>query len=78
MSPVNRRAFLTGLVATPLLAARGGGGDDESADTTAPSTTEEPTTTTTAPPVVQPLTGVVHDGDPALLERPALVVKVDN
>jgi hypothetical protein len=28
--------------------------------------------------VVQPLTGAVHQGDPALLERPALVVKVDN
>jgi len=76
VSSLDRRAFLAGLLATPVLAACSGGGDDEAAATTAPPTTAA--TTTTAPPPVQPLTGLPHQGDPALLARPALVVKIDN
>lgn len=79
MSDLTRRSFLAGLAAAPVLAACGGGGDDESTDTTrrSTSTTEEPTTTT-APPLVAPLTGLAWSGDPAFLQRPALVVKVSN
>jgi hypothetical protein len=69
-----RRAFLAGALATPFAIACGGG-DDGGATTT---TTPETTTSTTAPPSVQPLTGVPHSGDPAVLTRPALVVKIDN
>jgi hypothetical protein len=76
---MRRRTFLAGALATPLLAACGGGGDD---DAGAGTSTSEPTTTsstsTTAPPPVQPLTGLPHQGDPAILTRPAIVAKVDN
>jgi hypothetical protein len=44
--------------------------------TIAPTTTEAPTTTAPPPPV-QPLTGLPLD-DPALLARPALIVKISN
>lgn len=73
---LGRRSFLAGALATPILVACGGGGDDEAA----PSTTTVPTSTTstTAPPVLQPLTGLPHGGDPAILARPALVAKIDN
>jgi hypothetical protein len=65
------------LVGSALVFA-GGGGDDEpeAAATTTTSTTRPPTTTTTAPPVA-PLTGLPQ-ADAAKLERPALIVKVDN
>jgi hypothetical protein len=68
------------MLASPVVAACGGGGGDEAASTTtAPTTTTTgPTTTTTPPPPVQPLTGMVHTGDPATLQRPALVVKINN
>lgn len=77
---LTRRAFVAGLVAMPVLAACGGGGDDDSSDTTDDSdtTSTSEATTTTAPPVVAPLTGAVFTGDPAVLARPALVVKIDN
>jgi hypothetical protein len=82
LSPVTRRSFLAGLLASPVVAACGGGGDEAGApatDTTAASsTTAGPTTTTTPPPPLQPLTGMTHAGDPATLLRPALVVKVNN
>ncbi len=43
------------------------------------STTTTTTTTTTLPPIPrQPLTGGLLDGDTAAIERPALVVKIDN
>jgi hypothetical protein len=58
------------------LALAGGGGEPEPTTTTA-----APTTTSTAPPTtaaaaVAPLTGL--PGNPALISRPALVVKIDN
>jgi hypothetical protein len=46
--------------------------------TTTTTTTEPPTTTTTPPPPVAPLLGQIWTGDPAVIARPALVVKVDN
>lgn len=79
-----RRAFLAGLLATPVLAACGGGGDDDAEDgagTSAPADSSTATTlapTTTLPAVVAPLTGLPYGGDPAVLARPALIVKVDN
>jgi hypothetical protein len=36
------------------------------------------TTTTVAPPPVAPLTGLPFAGDPAVIARPALVIKIDN
>ncbi|HET7720430.1 MAG TPA: DUF3048 domain-containing protein, partial [Acidimicrobiales bacterium] len=83
-TPFTRRAFVAGLLATPVLAACGGGGDDDEggADTTAgeDSSTTDTTlaTTTTAPPLVAPLTGLPYAGDPAVLQRQALIVKIDN
>lgn len=74
---ISRRRFLAGLAATPILAACGGGGGDEGEggdeEAVVPSST-----TTTAPPPVLPLSGLAHLGDPAVLTRPALVVKIDN
>ena len=81
MSPLSRRKFLAGLAAAPVVAACGGGGEEEAASSTTTSlatTTSSSTTSTTAPPPVQPLTGIVHQGDPAVLQRPALVVKINN
>jgi hypothetical protein len=79
---ISRRRFLAGLAAAPIAAACGGkgGADEAAAGTTSSSTTAAPTTTTTAPPPppLQPLTGIVHTGDPAVLARPALVVKINN
>jgi hypothetical protein len=60
------------LGAVVAVATSGGGDDDEAAPPPPPSTT---TTSTTAPPV-SPLTGL--PADPALLARPAIIVKVDN
>jgi hypothetical protein len=77
--PPTRRAFLAGLLATPILAACGGGDDEDAEETTTTSTsTTAATTTTVAPPPVAPLTGLPWPGDPAFLARPALVVKIDN
>lgn len=79
-----RRAFLAGLLAAPVVAACGGGDDDEGADGASSTTADDATTattlatTTTVPPVVAPLTGLPFAGDPAILARPALIVKVDN
>jgi hypothetical protein len=75
--PMRRRAFIAGALATPFVAACGGSGDDAASSTTARPTTTS-STSTTAPPPVQPLTGLPHQGDPAVLARPALVAKVDN
>lgn len=62
-----------------LLAAGCGGGDDS--DDTAPTTTTSTSTTTTStappPPPVAPLTGLPLE-DPAVLQRPALLVKINN
>ena len=62
-----------------LLAGRGGASPEEPSATTTPSTTApEVTTTTAAPgPPVAPLTGQPVE-DPAVLDRPAVVVKIDN
>ena len=70
-----RRTTVALLTSLALLGAAcsGGGGEDEPERTT---TTEE-ATTTTAPPPVAPLTGQPV-GDPAVLGRGAIVVKVDN
>ncbi|HKY78079.1 MAG TPA: DUF3048 domain-containing protein, partial [Acidimicrobiia bacterium] len=83
---LTRRSFVAGLLATPVAAApilaacSGGGDDDPSAggDGGNGSTATSEATTTTAPPPRQPLTGLVHTGDPAVLARPALVVKINN
>lgn len=79
MPALTRRSFLAGLAAAPVLSACGGGDDGDDATTT----TEEPTTTsssttTTAPPLLAPLTGLPFEGDPATLQRPALIVKINN
>jgi hypothetical protein len=76
-STLSRRAFLAGLVATPVLAACGGDDDGGDIDVTSTSTTEA-TTTTPPPPPNAPLTGLPFTGDPAVLARPALVVKINN
>jgi hypothetical protein len=86
MPEISRRSLLAGLAglaATPVLAACGGGGDDEDAAPTSTTrrsttTTDESTTTTEAPPLLAPLTGLPWTLDPALVTRPALVVKVSN
>lgn len=80
MSPLSRRSFLAGLAAVPVLSACGGGDDDDAVDTTTepPSTTEETSTTTTAPPLLAPLLGTPWTGDPAVLQRPALIIKINN
>jgi hypothetical protein len=79
--PLSRRTFVAGLLASPVAAACGGGGEEEAASTTSTTvraTTTSSTTTTAPPPPTQPLTGLVHQGDPAILQRPALVVKINN
>lgn len=63
------------LVGAGLVVALGGG-DDEAAPTTTTSTTV-PETTTTKPLPVAPLTGLPGEYQ-GRLERPALVVKIDN
>jgi hypothetical protein len=81
VSPLSRRTFLAGLAAAPVLSACGGGDDDDAAASTTteePSTTEAPSTTTTAPPLLAPLLGVPFGGDPAILQRPALIIKINN
>jgi hypothetical protein len=81
LSALSRRTFLAGLAAAPVLAACGGGGEEETASSTStslPATTSTSSTSTTAPPLRQPLTGLVHQADPAVLQRPALVVKINN
>ena len=72
---LSRRAFVSGLLVTPVLGACFGGGDDEIARTSS-ATTMSPTTT--VPQSRAPLTGLPFGGDPAILARPALVIKVDN
>ena len=71
-----RRTTLVLLTCLALLggACSGGGDDDGAAEET---TSTEGTTTTTAPPPTAPLTGLPV-GDPAILGRPAVIVKVDN
>jgi hypothetical protein len=64
------------LVASALVFAGGGDEEPEAVATTTTTTTRPPTTTTTAPPVA-PLTGLPQ-ADASKLERPALIVKVDN
>lgn len=67
--------LVSGVVALALVA--GGGDEPEPTTTTTSTTTTVPTTTTTTAPLpVAPLTGL--PGDPALLGRTALVVKIDN
>ena len=78
---LSRRSFLAGLAAAPVIAACGGDDEEAATTTTRPrptTTTTEATTTTPPPPPVAPLTGQVWTGDPAILTRPALVVKIDN
>jgi hypothetical protein len=83
---------VAGLAVLALIAAAcGGGGDDaaESTTTTAPptTTTTVPPTTTTVPPTTtttvpivfrQPLTGQPVPSEADLIQRPALVAKIDN
>lgn len=93
-TPRHRFRYFTGLLAVTLVLAACGGGDDDTADTTdaatttesteaptttrkATTTTEEASTTTAVPKPVSPLTGL-EPFDATTLERPALVVKIDN
>jgi len=85
---------IAALAAVALVAAACGGGGDESADSTSPSTTMAPTTTeaatttsssststtsTTVPATIrQPLTGEPLESEDEILQRPALVAKIDN
>ena len=85
---------IAALAALSLVAVACGGGGDESADSTAPSTTTAPTTTarptttsssststtsTTVPATIrQPLTGEPLESEDEILQRPALVAKIDN
>jgi hypothetical protein len=84
---------LAGLTALALLAAACGGGGDDSADSTVPSTSSSTTTTTTMKPTTtssstttttvpltirQPLTGEPLDSADQIVQRPALVAKIDN
>ena len=81
--PTYRRA-LTALFSVVLLAAACSGGSDpdtEATTTVAPSsTTPRSTTTTTTPPdgPIEPLTGVPIGDNDEVLERPAVVVKINN
>ncbi len=74
-------AVLALIVAVVVLLSSRGGAEtaDPAPSTTVPTTAvPEPTTTTAPPPPpVAPLTGLPVD-DPAALQRPAVVVKVDN
>lgn len=80
LQSTRNRVILGGVLAVVVLGGIGlalvGGGSDEPAPstTTAAPTTTAPTTTAPGPPA--PLTGL--PGDPALLARTALVVKIDN
>jgi hypothetical protein len=85
---------LAAFAALTLVAVACGGGGDESADSTAPTTTAAPTTTervtttsssststtsTTVPAIIrQPLTGEPLESEDQILQRPALVAKIDN
>ena len=69
-----RATALFAVLALVVLAACSGGGKKETASSSGATTTLA-TTTTTAPPIA-PLTGLL--ADPAVLGRPALVVKIDN
>jgi hypothetical protein len=66
--------LLGGLVAALVVSS---GGGDEVAQEPTTTTVAPTTTTTTAPPPTFPLTGLPA-ADPAVAERPALVVKIDN
>jgi hypothetical protein len=91
LSPQQRRGAVAGAVAVVIIAVVGaalafsGGGSEEAATTT---TAKATTTTTTKPPIVTttteppkgpvaPLTGL-RVGDPRLVARPAIAVKIDN
>ncbi len=84
---------LAGLTVLALVVAACGGGGDESADSTAPSTSSTTTTTTTIRPTTtssstttttvpvtirQPLTGEPLESAEQIIQRPALVAKIDN
>jgi len=84
---------MAGLAALALMAAACGGGDETADSTTTTSTTSttsttvarttttsSSTTTTTEPPptIRQPLTGQPVDTEADILQRPALVAKIDN
>lgn len=82
--PRNRRGRAAAAILTALVLAAscgGGGGDDEEADDAATdrtTTTSSTTTTTTVPSgPFAPFTGE-EIADPALLEQPAMVVKIGN
>jgi hypothetical protein len=81
---VRRLAVVLALAA--VVAACGGGGGDAASTTTSTTVapTTAPSTASTLPPTtapagpVAPLTGLPVAGDPLVLLRPALVVKIDN
>jgi hypothetical protein len=85
MPDITRRSLLGGfaaLAAAPILGACGGGDDDEATPTTGRPTSTTTTTgvptSTTVPPLLAPLTGLPWPLDPALVTRPALMVKISN
>jgi hypothetical protein len=84
---------LIALTAVALIVAACGGGGDETADTTSTTSTSTTTTTTTvkrttttsssttttvAPTIRQPLTGAPLESEEEILQRAALVAKIDN
>ena len=94
MKLLRPKPWMAGLTALALVAAACGGGGEESADSTVPTTTAPATTTTveattttssstttsTTVPVTirQPLTGEPLASVDEVLQRPALVAKIDN
>ena len=90
---MSRTRLFIAVTAFALIAAACGGGGDETADTTSTTSTSTTTTTvkrttttsststttTTLPPTIRrPLTGEVLESEDDLLQRPALVAKIDN
>ena len=76
--PLDRRSFILLTAGAALGAACGGGGGDDDAESSTTSAADRTSTTPTTAPPVFPLTGLPATGDPALVTRPALVVKIDN
>jgi hypothetical protein len=74
-SPLSRRALAAAGLSLALVACSSGGGDDASPKTTQARIST--TTSTTAPPPPAPLTGLPQK-DQAKLNRPAMIVKIDN
>jgi len=71
----NRALIFGSIVATSMLALAACGGSSSSTESSVAETTV--VTETTIPEIVNPLTGLPNT-DPSTLNRPAMVVKIDN